>query len=177
MPSYNSLILSSTNILYEKIKNDELDIIRRNQKTKDDYNYYFNPSLYFKLYNARVKYVTNTYIILEFDYAKNINLLSFLGTCSSLLQEFVVKKFPDDYSSFYKMHVEDLKKYKFSVRASFKKIGSKFATVFREEHTEVPFRLPKINSQIDYCEINIKNLWKNSGRLGYNLELVELNLT
>lgn len=167
-------IYLSSAILTNLMRENAIVINRKSQKTKDNYNYYVTPNVGLKLYNARVLACTSRFIVLRFERRDSINLLILLKYVSESLIYLVKQQYPDEYKTTYDIHV-DQEDY-FTVRCYIPCTNGKYHINQHVDGQDVRFTIPRVNTTIKELDVDIRNLWKDNGKLGFNVEVKEITI-
>ena len=142
---------------------DDLKIVKRSQhKSSSDCNYYFTPNLTIILQNAKVLIINSKFLVFEFDKIIHSHLFLLLKNINEKLKY----KLKNNYNELY--HLNDNQFYNmfsdlgntFTIRCSIYCIKNKSS-----------FKLQNINHIYDNIIIEIKNLWCQKSKYGFNLEL------
>lgn len=161
-----TIILNST-VLNELVDNDVLKVLKKNQKTQDNCNYYFNPNIGFKLYDAKVKYVDKKSMVFEFDKYKYSSLLVLLNYTNDVLQRMTKQNFSELFEkSIYGIVSEQDST--FTIRCYLPNYNGKY---FIETESDDKFKLPRSGCIYDSVTVEIRNIWKMGEKYGFNLEL------
>lgn len=164
------MLISSSSSLYELIHNRQLSIIKKIQKTNDAYNYYFNPSISIEIFKPKVIICNQNYMVFEFNKYENLGLYKMLESINEQLYNFLKNFYPIQTEMCYKIF-SDIEGDKFTIRCHLPKVGRKYLITSKFSNNDVPFILPKVNCIFDSITIDIKNIWEQNNRVGFNLEL------
>ena len=147
--------------------------MKKYQKDNDNINYYIKPNLSLILYKPKVMIINSKYIVLEFDKAKSIGLLSLLNFIN-----FGFKKRINEISvgekTFYGLY-SDLND-TFTIRCSLPNKNGRYHIKYTDNDEEIQFRLPNKNIILDKVIIDIRNMWERDEKIAFNLELKEINM-
>lgn len=151
-------------------KNDEIKIMKKEQTgAMVGFNYFILPKLSIKLYKPKVIYVNSKSITFEMSKI-NTGLVNLLKRCDSLIMNKLLFENVDSqvkYNIFY----ENENNNTICLRCYLPCYKSKYSIKYYEENVEKIFRLPRSNTILDEVVIDIRNIWCNNNKLGYNLEL------
>lgn len=170
MEFQDSIFVSNSSIPYlEKLSVQKI----HNSKGGND-NFFFTPRLFIKLYKAKVIKQDAFHITLLFEKDKNHLLYSLLKKVEEALYKNINFKFnlpkPNKvYNIVYETETG------FSLKLYLPKNNNTYCVkMFEKENNqtnEIKFRFPRLNSIIDNCDIEIKNIWLKNYTFGFNLEL------
>lgn len=154
---------SLTNLIQE----GKLNILKKSQKLGT--NYFFTPTIGIKLYNPKVIFSDRKNITLQFDKRTNLNLYKMLEFINSIL----MKKYknssqtvPDlNYNLFYEN--DDF----FNIRVFLPYSKGKYDIQVTDNANFIPFRIPNKGAVYDIVVVEIRNIWEQASRSGFNLEL------
>uniref|UniRef100_A0A6C0E4G1 Uncharacterized protein n=1 Tax=viral metagenome TaxID=1070528 RepID=A0A6C0E4G1_9ZZZZ len=169
----SGVIITSTT-LKNILEQGQLKVARRKQRNNDDsYNYFISPKLMLEFHNGRVIYAAPTYIVIEYQKLTHIGLLCFLRYVSECFTR-LVKPYVSNDKKIYNIYLE--KEDTFSIRCHLPKKGSgyTFKVVDSQTKKEISYSTPNKNVIIDYALVDIKNLWESSEKIGFNLEVRQL---
>lgn len=157
-------------VLTELVKTDTLKIVKKSQKT-DGSNYYFTPSLSLQLYNARVRFITSKFVVFEFDRIKHASLLGLLKSVNNSLLFELRRRYSELYNKdVYNMYSETDDK--FTIRCFLPNSSGKYhIQVNSNQNERLTFHLPRVDACYDIATVEIRNVWVNGERRGFNLEL------
>lgn len=163
-------IILDSKVLSDLIYNNELKILKKKQQKPENSNYYFNPSLALNLWKSKVMFRNPKFIVLEFSKVEHINLLILLRDINIKLQNLLKKQNSELYNkNIYNIMSETDDK--FTIRCYLPNYKGKYLVKYFINNTEEVFRLPNINTVIDNCLIEIRNVWKTGDKCGFNIEL------
>lgn len=159
-------IILNSEILNDMIKNDVLKILKKNQKTLGNSNYYFNPNVGIYLYKPKVKFLDKKFMVFEFDKYSNMGLLGLLRYINTTLQNHTKSKFSELFDKdLYDLFNEDDEK--FMIRCHLPNYNGKYS--IQTDYGK--FNLPRIGCCYDMAVIEFRNIWKNGEKYGFNIEL------
>lgn len=164
MPIINSSVLS------ELVQTDTLKIVKKSQKISGC-NYYFTPNLSLQLYNAQVMFVTPKFVVFKFDRVQHASLLGLLKSINNTLLYELRRRYSELYEKdIYHMYSET--DTDFTIRCFLPNSRDKYhVTVTNNQNEQLLFRIPKVNASYDIATVEIRNVWVNGERRGFNLEL------
>ncbi len=154
--------------IYEMIKDKRLSFLKKHQKKDNGVNFFLSPRISLNLYKAKVFFVNDKNIILEYDKFHDIYLLSMLRNINKQIIGLFNDIYREDIST-YPFFSEREKT--FTIQCFVPKIKDKINVKYINEGVECNFRYPNRNCIIDHCEIEIKNIWLLNGKSGFNVEL------
>ena len=169
-----SLILNSENI-YKLCTTRSLVISRKPQKIKGNYNFSISPLLCLRIYNVKVLISDTKYIVLEFDKIENGSLFMLLLKIDKHITEYLknIFNFPDNIT-FHSIYSDvDTK---FTLRCYLPQTNNKYNIKYYVDNQEETFQCLHKNSVLKEVIIDVKNIWQNKDRVGYNLELKKVYL-
>jgi hypothetical protein len=165
-------IILNSDILQELIISKTLKIIKKSQKISNNSNYYFTPSIGIKLYKPKIMYSNLKSIVFEFDKYEFLNLLQLLRSINNKLQY----KLKTDYSELFDKDIYNImseQDEKFTIRCYLPNKNGKY--FIKSNDLSLGFKLPKSNSYLDEALIEIRNVWCNDSKYGFNLELKSIS--
>ena len=165
-------ILRLTNIdtLSNLIHTNELKILKKRQKVAENVNYYFNPNLSIEMNDAKVIITNPKYIVLEFDNVKHHGLLTLLRNTSEKLTMYLRNKDSDLFNhSIYSIHSE--LENTFTIRCHLPNYKGKYAIQSSMSGQSTMFNVPRISCIINNAVIEIRNVWGQGDKYGFNVEL------
>jgi len=142
---------------------------RTDQVTNNAYNYYIQPKLAIKLYNAQVSLVNERYIVFVFDKFRDSSLLVLLKNISSSILRQLERVDSVNVEQSFPVFSET--ETLFTIRCSLPSFRGKYHIQQFEDGTLQQFRLPRTKATIESVQLEIRNLWVLDNRLGFNLEL------
>jgi hypothetical protein len=173
--------IKNTSDLYDTV----ISITKKLQKQKNSANFFFSPTLYIELHNARVWYIDFKTMVFIFNKSENLNLYLLLQNISKTLlakTEYYAKQIT--YSSSFGTKTKfdflsnrnykdknDLEIQEFTIKC-FIPPGIK---LFHEQK-EVKYQMPLKGNLFDKITLNIKNIWEDPTRVGFNIEVKELHV-
>ena len=161
---------------------DDLVISRKSQRKKECYNYFFNPSLSISLRDAKVFYVdpNDKFIVFIFSKTTNINLYLF---CKSISNTLLYKTKDLSKRIMYSSTIHEKTAFpfylvrenneEFTIKCN-KDYNNKIKCYYDNEL--VSFNTPKSNAIYDSVVLDIKNIWEDQTRVGFNLDIKQVNL-
>lgn len=167
-------IILTIDILKQIIDNQELKVITKRQHKTNNYNYYLTPNIGFCLYNPKIIVVNPKYLVLQFNKYDNINLLNLLRyTSESIFNHVKKSNYIVQTTTFY--HIESEQENTFSIRCYLPQVRNKYSIKVELNNyslgEEIKFWLPPKNSTYDSVILEIRNMWLNNEKVGFNLEL------
>lgn len=153
--------------LYES----NIKILKRNQKTQGNANYYFSPIISFELYNAKVIFINPKFLVFEFDKYKCSTLFNLLQKSYNVLQNELKKNYSELFDkNIYSFIAEQ--ETTFTIRCHLpNKNGKYFITCKDINQNDLKFNLPRSNINYSMVIIEVRNLWSNNDKYGFNIEL------
>jgi hypothetical protein len=167
-------IILTNDILNQLINNQELKVMTKRQPQTNNYNYYLSPNIGFCLYNPKIIVVNPKFLVLQFNKVDNINLLNLLRNASESIYKHVKKSnYIVETTKFY--HIESEQENTFSIRCYLPHVRNKYFIKVELNNCygneESKFWLPPKNSTYDSVILEIRNMWLNDEKVGFNLEL------
>lgn len=164
-------IILNKEITRNLIYNKELKVLKKYQSDKVSCNYYFTPNVGIKIYKPKVMIINEKYIVFEFDKNNSIGLYSLLKMINEEIKELIYRSNIIRDANFYDMYsdIEDGNKY--TIRCSLPKFKWNYKIEYIYNTDKVPFVLPRLGCVFDEIVVEIRNVWQNNNKLGYNLEL------
>lgn len=158
-------------------KNDELKIIKKDQTGNFvGVNYFITPKISIKLYKPKVVFVNSKTVTFEMSKI-NTGLVNLLRRCDALILDKINNLTQaEDGLIKYNIFYENENNNNIYLRVYLPSYKNKYLIKYIEENKETFFKLPKLNSTIDEVIIDIKNVWYNNKKMGYNLELKCINI-
>lgn len=151
----------------KQIHEVNLNILKKSQKLGT--NYYFTPNIGLQLYNPKVKYNDKKNIVFEFDKWKNMSLYKMLDYINSeLLKKYKQSSdtIPETVYNFFN-ETENT----FTIRAFLPYSKGKYdIQVVNKTECEL-FKHPRNGAVYDSVIIEIRNIWEQPTRSGFNIEL------
>lgn len=170
-----SRIILNSEIINELISSNSLIMQTKFQRGSDGKNYYFSPTISLKLFNPKVSWVDQYKKNLSFCFNKyeNINLLTMLRYINTKLIELYNKKSdnPVNVAPFY-FEKDD----NFYIRCYLPNVKGKYYITSSFNNNEESFNIPRIGATYTHVVIDIRNIWENHNRSGFNLELKETDI-
>lgn len=170
MEQTDSIFVSSSTLPYlEKLSVHKTQNIRGNND-----NFFFKPRLFLKLYHPKLIKQDNTHMTLLFEKDKSHLLYSLLKKIEDALYKNIHSKFnlPTNCKTYNILYETETA---FSLKLYLPKNNNTYCVKMYEkennETKEIRFRSPKLNSKLDSCDIEIKNIWLKNNTFGFNLEL------
>jgi hypothetical protein len=162
--------LLTSESLNELLQSNQLNMLKKNQKFGT--NYYFTPNIGIRLYNAKVIFSDRKNITFQFDKWKNQSLYKMLQYINTILLQKYKKssnKIPDvNYNLFYE--TED----HFNIRVYLPFSKSKYNIHVHDndpEKSSLEFKIPRNGIVYDVIVLEIRNVWEQDTRSGFNIEL------
>jgi len=162
--------LKDTQTLIDLVQSGELKVLKKRQKVAENVNYYFNPNLSIKLFDAKAMIVTQKHIVLEFDKVKHFGLLQFLRSINNILINFVKSKDCDLFDKSIYSLMSELEN-TFTIRCHLPNYKGKYFIESSMSGQKQIFKLPRLNCKIDIATIEIRNIWGQDNKYGFNIEL------
>jgi len=157
----------NSQVFSDLVESNEIKLMRKRQPNKDDsYNYYILPKLTFGLYGAKVIVVDPKYVVLQFEKISAINLLALFRQVST----YFTNKISVSNKRVHGFFVEQ--ENTFTIRCSLPGYKGKYFINSGEE----PFKIPKKNANLNYVEVDIRNIWETDAKVGFNLELKQIKI-
>lgn len=165
-----SILLNSA-IIRDLCTDGRITIIEKKQRNSGDYNYYITPNLAIQLYRGKVIVSDPKYIVLQFDKYTSIGLLQMLRTTTSCISEYLKSCIDINNDLIYPLCSEQ--ENTFTIRICLPHVGKKYfiETKLIGENEIIPFRRPSVGTILTEARIEVRNLWQNKGRIGFNNEL------
>jgi hypothetical protein len=169
-------ILLTSDVIRGLCSDGRLTVIEKKQKNGGDYNYYITPNLAFRLYRGKVIVSDTKYIVLQFDKYTNLNLLHLLRTTTSCISNYLKSCIDINTDLIYPLCSEQDNT--FTIRMSLPHVRQKYFIEAKslEENEVIPFRKPFVGTILTEAQAEIRNLWQNKGRIGFNIELKHVGL-
>jgi hypothetical protein len=157
---------SLTNLIQE----GKLNILKKSQKLGT--NYFFTPTIGIKLYNPKVIFTDRKNITFQFDKRTNLNLYKMLEYINSIL----MKKYKNSSQTIpelnYNLFSENDDYFNIRVFLPYSKGKYDIQVLDNQSHAEfTPFRIPNKGAVYDIIVVEIRNIWEQPSRSGFNLEL------
>jgi hypothetical protein len=166
-------IILTTDILKKLFEENVLKIIKKQQKNTHYYNYYFSENIGIKLYQCKVLFSNENYIVFEFDKYKNLPLLQLLRNIHNMMMTRL--KSMNNYSNdiiIYEPYSETEEN--FTIRCNILHVKNKYFIECLLGEMKIPFNIPKKGVVLDTVVIEFKNIWENANRIAYNMEIKKL---
>lgn len=163
-------IILNSEVLSELINNNNINILKKNQKDSNNSNYYFNPSMGLNLWRSKVIFTNPKFIVLQFKIVDNINLLTLLRNIDTRLQRLLKSK----YSELFNVDIYSIMSERddiFTIRCHLPNYKGKYFIKNETDNGDSVFKLPLLNATIDHCMIEIRNVWQTDKKYGFNVEL------
>jgi hypothetical protein len=173
--------IKNSNDLYNTV----ISISKKIQKQKNSSNFFFSPTLDIELHHARVWYIDFKTMVFIFNKSENLNLYLFLQNISKTLltkTEYYAKQIT--YSSSFGTKTKfnflsnrnsrdknDLEILEFTIKCFIPPSIKLF-----HEQKEVKYQMPLKGNLFDKITLNIKNIWEDPTRIGFNIEVKELHV-
>ena len=152
---------------------EQLSIYKTQNKKGGNDNFFFKPRLFLKLYKPKVIKQDLSHMTLLFEKDRNHLLYSLLKKVEEALYKNIHNKFnlPSTCKKYNILYETDTG---FSLKLYLPKNNNTYCVkMFEKENNEtkeIKFRFPKLNSTLDNCDIEIKNIWLKNNTFGFNLE-------
>lgn len=164
-------IIVSTSSVNELINSGGLCIVRKSQKIKDSYNYFFSPVLQIDLYGATVSWRDAKHVVFRFDKYANLGLLTMLRNVSERLLSKIKHTYIVRAESVFNIHQEQ--ENTFTIRCGL--VCNKGRYNVKDDSDGLMdgeyFKLPRIGCCFEQVSVEIRNAWEDPRRLGFNIEL------
>lgn len=164
-------IIINSEVLSELINSGNLKIVKKIQKNSENFNYYFNPSIGMNLWKAKIMIVNPKFIVLEFNKREHMNLLILLRDINTKLQKLVRTKNSELFNINIYNIMSEIEDDKFTIRCHLPNFKGKYLIKSYINTNDETFKLPSINTIVDNCVIEIRNIWKIGEKVGFNIEL------
>ena len=165
----------------QDLHNIQLSISRKSQKKRDYFNFFFNPQLDISLKNSKVFYIdpNSKFIVFIFSKVENINLFLFCKSISSnilfqtksLAKRIMYNTVIDEKEAFPFYLVRENNE-EFTIKCN---MCSNIKFYF--ENNLEKFRIPRNGLVYDKVILNIKNIWEDTTRIGFNIDIKEVYIT
>jgi hypothetical protein len=169
-----SRIILNSSILNDLINTNTL-VLQTKFKKPNGKNYFFIPNIGIKLFNAKVSWIdpSKKNISFAFNKYENLSLLNMLRYINEKLTIIYNNKsmYPKNLSPFF-FEKDDL----FYIRCYLPNTKWKYhiESYFNDNSEE--FFIPKLSSIYNIIIIDIRNIWEDDNKAGFNLELKETSL-
>lgn len=160
--------------LNDLIDSGQLTMIRKAQRDTSSFNYYITPKLTFTLYNATVFIRTPQYIVFKFSKTDCLNLLLSLRAIDARLKGYLFWKYGLDKDLFTDHPIASEDETHFTIRCHLPQYKNKYLIHEEWEGQEVKFMMPNVGKVYKSAYLELKNIWENGKRLGYNIELKQI---
>lgn len=150
-------------------RENELKVMKKEQTgSVIGLNYFISPKLSIRLYKPKVVFINSKSITLEMSKI-NTGLTSLLRRCDDL----ITQKIDIDLEGKIKYNIcyDNEKNNTILLRCYLPSYKSKYLIKYMVEGKESIFKLPNSNTCLDEVIIDIRNIWYNNNKIGYNLEL------
>jgi|UniRef100_A0A6C0ALS1 hypothetical protein len=164
-------IIINSEVLSELINSEQLKIVKKRQQHSDNFNYYFSPSIGLNLWKPKVMIINPKFIVLEFNKIEHMSLLILLRDINKKLQKLVKNKNSELFNTDIYNIMSEIDNDKFTIRCYLPNFKGKHLIKCYVDKNEEMFKLPRVNTVIDNCIIEIRNIWKTNDKSGFNIEL------
>lgn len=166
----NSFIITSE-ILKNFEENKSLKLIKKKQKNVNNYNYYLTPNLSIKLYNPKVLFVTNSYIVFEYKKHDILNLFNLLKHANEMIYKELSLFTRLDIKNVYNLY--SIVDESLTIRCSLPQKNKKYLIESIDMYTneKKQFNIPKKGICVNEVILDIRNVWETDDKIGFNLEL------
>lgn len=171
--------MSSRIILNSEIINDLISsktlVLQSKFKKQNGKNYFFIPNIGIKLFNAKVSWIDpfKKNISFAFNKRDNMSLLIMLRYINDRLIFVYNNKsiYPKPVAPFF-FEKDEL----FYIRCYLPNIKGKYHIESYFNNNLESFTIPKLSSIYNIIIIDIRNIWEDENKSGFNLELKETSL-
>ena len=170
-------IIINSEVLSELINSEQLKIVKKRQQNVDNFNYYFSPSIGLNLWRSKVMIVNPKFIVFEFNKIEHMNLLILLRDINNKLQKLVKKQNSELFNTDIYNIMSEIDDDKFTIRCYLPNVRGKHLIKCYIDNKEETFKLPRLNTIIDNCIIEIRNIWCINNKSGFNIELKSTSIT
>jgi hypothetical protein len=164
-------IILNSDILDDLKMNKTIILKKKFQKNSLDYNFYINPNIGIKLYNAKVIDVSQNYIVFEYNKKNALNLFILLKNISEYILNLYKNSDSYELKTLYNLYMD--KEDTFTVRCYLPKSKYKYNIYHYENNNQTNFNLPRKGALYNEVLIDIRNIWIKNNKVGFNLELKE----
>ena len=168
-------IIINSEVLSELINSEQLKIVKKRQQHSDNFNYYFSPSIGLNLWKPKVMIINPKFIVLEFNKIEHMSLLILLRDINKKLQKLVKNKNSELFNTDIYNIMSEIDNDKFTIRCYLPNFKGKHLIKYYVNKNEEMFKLPRANTIIDNCVIEIRNIWKTNDKSGFNIELKSIS--
>ena len=168
-------IIINSEVLSELINSEQLKIVKKRQQHSDNFNYYFSPSIGLNLWKPKVMIINPKFIVLEFNKIEHMSLLILLRDINKKLQKLVKNKNSELFNTDIYNIMSEIDNDKFTIRCYLPNFKGKHLIKYYVDKNEEMFKLPRVNTVIDNCIIEIRNIWKTNDKSGFNIELKSIS--
>lgn len=171
-----TIILNSEK-LYELKSERLISLSKKYQKNSLDYNFYINPNVGIKLYNAKVHEIAKNYVVFSFDKKDYINLFILLKHINEYFIDLYKSSDFHENKTIYDIFVD--KQDFFTIRCYLPHVKFKYFIKNYLNDEETYFTLPRKGVILNEILIDIRNLWikEKDNKVGFNLELKQTKIT
>lgn len=170
----SSRIILNTQLINELIFSNTLELQTKFQRNNGK-NYYFIPNIGIKLFNAKVTWMDSfkKNISFAFNRYENLSLLNMLKHINEKLTMVYNKKsiYPKPLSPFF-FEKDD----SFYIRCYLPNTKGKYHIESYFNNESEGFMIPKISNVYNIIIIDIRNIWEDDNKSGFNLELKETSV-
>ncbi len=169
-------ITVTSEIIRDLCSSNRITIIQKRQKNTGDYNFYITPNLSLQLYGGKVIITDPKFLVVQFEKSTHITLLSLLRTTSECITDYLKSCIELDIENVYPLFSEQDNT--FTIRVYLPHVRNKYfiETKSANENEIIQFTRPRIGTVLKELRVDIRNLWQNKQRLGFNLELKYIEL-
>lgn len=168
-------IIINSEVLSELINSEQLNIVKKRQRNVDNFNYYFSPSIGLNLWKPKVMIINPKFIVFEFNKVEHMNLLILLRDIDKKLQKLVKNKNSELFNTDIYNLMSEIENDKFTIRCYLPNFKGKHLIKCYINNNEEIFKLPRVNTIIDNCIIEIRNIWRTDNKSGFNIELKSIS--
>jgi hypothetical protein len=156
----------------------DLVISRKSQKQKNCFNFFMNPTIDIQLFNNKVFYSDNKTIVFIYSKIDNMNLYLFCKYLSENLlykTKILAKKImygsTFDEKKIFPFYFERDNKEEFTIKCN---VNNNIK--FYENNKLSHFSIPRKGAVYDKIILNFKNIWEDTTRVGFNMDIKEMHL-
>jgi hypothetical protein len=172
----SSRIILNNQVINDLIYSKTIALETKYQRKSDNKNYFFSPNIGLKLFNAKISWIDPSKKNISFAFNKydNLSLLNMLRYINEKLTCVYNNKsiYPKTISPFF-FEKDDL----FYIRCYLPNTGKGKYHIQSYFNNELEiFNIPKLSSSYNTIIIDIRNIWEDDNKAGFNLELKETSL-
>ena len=104
-----------------------------------------------------------------------MSLLILLRDINKKLQKLVKNKNSELFNTDIYNIMSEIDNDKFTIRCYLPNFKGKHLIKYYVDKNEEMFKLPRVNTVIDNCIIEIRNIWKTNDKSGFNIELKSIS--